>query len=60
MHANEQLLHRFYHAFQHRDYTGMANCYHPDATFEDAAFQLQGAEIGRMWALVKRVVRMLQ
>lgn len=52
MHANEQLLHRFYQAFQRRDYAGMAACYHPDATFEDAAFRLQGPAIGKMWRML--------
>lgn len=52
MHPHEQLLHRFYQAFQRRDYTNMAACYHPEATFEDAAFQLEGAEIGKMWRML--------
>lgn len=52
MHPNEQLLHRFYQAFQRRDPAGMAACYHPEATFEDAAFRLRGPEIGKMWRML--------
>ena len=52
MHANEQLLHRFYQAFQRRDHAGMAACYHPEATFEDAAFWLQEVAIGKMWRML--------
>ncbi|SHI35527.1 Ketosteroid isomerase-related protein [Hymenobacter daecheongensis DSM 21074] len=52
MHPHEELLHRFYQAFQRRDYAAMAACYHPEATFEDAAFQLRGPEIGAMWRML--------
>jgi ketosteroid isomerase-like protein len=52
MHPHEQLLHRFYQAFQRRDHAGMAACYHPEATFEDAAFRLRGADIGKMWRML--------
>ncbi|WP_375435877.1 nuclear transport factor 2 family protein [uncultured Hymenobacter sp.] len=52
MHAHEQLLHRFYQAFQRRDHAGMAACYHPEATFKDAVFQLQGQAIGKMWRML--------
>ncbi|KAA9331412.1 nuclear transport factor 2 family protein [Hymenobacter busanensis] len=53
MTPHEELLHRFYQAFQRRDHAGMAACYHPDATFNDAAFRnLQGPEIGAMWQML--------
>lgn len=53
MHPNEELLHRFYQAFQRRDWHSMMLCYHPLATFEDAAFQLTGAPaIGAMWRML--------
>ncbi|GAA4378737.1 nuclear transport factor 2 family protein [Hymenobacter koreensis] len=53
MTPHEKLLHRFYQAFQRRDHAGMAACYHPEATFEDAAFRLQGAaDIGSMWQML--------
>ncbi|MDU0370779.1 nuclear transport factor 2 family protein [Hymenobacter endophyticus] len=52
MHPHQALLNRFYQAFQRRDHAGMAACYHPEATFEDAAFQLKGTEIGLMWRML--------
>ncbi|GAB2947023.1 nuclear transport factor 2 family protein [Hymenobacter coalescens] len=53
MTPHEELLHRFYQAFQRRDHAAMAACYHPDATFNDAAFaHLRGAEIGAMWQML--------
>ncbi|MBO0358314.1 nuclear transport factor 2 family protein [Hymenobacter sp. BT186] len=52
MHPHDQLLHRFYQAFQRRDHAGMAACYHPEATFEDAIFRLQGPAIGKMWRML--------
>lgn len=54
MHPHQDLLQRFYQAFQRRDYATMAACYHPEATFEDAIFQLRGAEIGQMWQMLCR------
>lgn len=52
MHPHQTLLQCFYQAFQRRDYTTMAACYHPEATFEDAIFRLQGPEIGQMWQML--------
>ncbi|SNC77309.1 Ketosteroid isomerase-related protein [Hymenobacter gelipurpurascens] len=52
MHPNEELLHRFYQAFQRREYATMAACYHPEATFDDAAFALRGTDIGLMWRML--------
>lgn len=53
MHPNEALLHRFYQAFQQKDYQAMQACYSPDATFNDPAFQdLNGVEAGKMWEML--------
>ncbi|MBC6991527.1 nuclear transport factor 2 family protein [Hymenobacter sp. BT491] len=53
MHPHEELLHRFYQAFQRRDAAAMAACYHPEATFEDPAFRvLEGRQIGAMWHML--------
>ncbi|TGE20489.1 nuclear transport factor 2 family protein [Hymenobacter aquaticus] len=52
MHPHEELLHRFYQSFQRRDHAAMAACYHPDATFDDAAFSLRGPDIGLMWRML--------
>lgn len=51
--SNQQaLIHSFYSAFQKRDYKTMSDCYHPEATFKDEAFQLEGPEIGAMWHML--------
>jgi ketosteroid isomerase-like protein len=52
MHANAQLIDRFYAAFARRDAAAMATCYAPDATFRDPVFQLAGPEVGAMWAML--------
>jgi ketosteroid isomerase-like protein len=53
MHPNEALLHRFYQAFQQKDYQTMQACYAPDATFNDPAFKnLNGIEAGKMWEML--------
>ena len=49
---NQELITSFYQAFQDLDAATMADCYHPEATFKDPAFELQGAEIGQMWAML--------
>jgi hypothetical protein len=43
------LLVRFYEAMSHHDGNTMASLYADHARFEDPVFNLQGAEIGRMW-----------
>ena len=53
MHANAELIHRFYEAFARRDAQAMAACYAPDVTFSDPAFpDLKGPEVGAMWAML--------
>lgn len=50
---NKALIEHFYRAFQQKDYQTMAACYHPQATFRDEAFGLNGAEeIGAMWQML--------
>ena len=50
MHANEELIHRFYKAFQKHDGEAMAGCYHPDVRFSDPVYtHLQGWRAGAMW-----------
>ena len=49
----EAQITKFYTAFQQKDFETMAALYHPDATFEDAAFQLKsGKEAGAMWKML--------
>lgn len=53
MHANAELITRFYEAFARLDGAGMAACYAPDATFSDPVFpDLQGARVGGMWRML--------
>lgn len=50
---NKALTEHFYRAFQQKDYQTMAACYHPQATFRDEVFTLNGAEdIGAMWQML--------
>lgn len=52
MSPNAALIEKFYAAFARRDGPAMGACYAPDATFEDPAFKLKGAEIGAMWTML--------
>ena len=50
---NEELIERFYAAFDRREGAAMAACYTPDATFSDPVFQdLKGDEPGAMWKML--------
>jgi ketosteroid isomerase-like protein len=51
--ANEQLIERFYAAFEARDGAAMAACYAPGAHFSDPVFpDLNGSEPGAMWTML--------
>ena len=51
--ANEQLIERFYAAFDARDGDTMAACYAPGAHFSDPVFpNLKGSEPGAMWRML--------
>ena len=53
MHPNQTRLNNFYAAFARLDADTMADCYAPDATFDDEAFSLRGREqIGGMWRML--------
>ncbi|MTI86756.1 MAG: nuclear transport factor 2 family protein [Balneolaceae bacterium] len=53
MPENEDLIHRFYTAFNKRDYQTMINCYHNDAVFRDPVFDLKNKqEIAAMWTML--------
>lgn len=53
MHPNEELVARFYDAFNRLDADGMVACYAPDVTFQDPAFGvLHGKEAGCMWRML--------
>lgn len=53
-HPNHQLIERFYQAFHQHDGDTMAACYHSDATFRDAVFDLRGTAIGDMWRMLTK------
>jgi len=51
--SHQVLIEELYTAFQQRDYRKMATAYHPEATFQDAAFDLQSKnEIAAMWHML--------
>lgn len=52
-HPNDELLQRFYGAFDRKDGETMAACYAPDAHFRDPVFgDLTGDEAGQMWRML--------
>lgn len=52
-HPNEDLIERFYAAFDRHDGETMAACYTPDARFSDPVFpDLRGREPGAMWRML--------
>lgn len=52
-HPNYQLLDTFYGAFARRDHATMRECYAPEATFRDPAFNLSsGKQAGDMWEML--------
>ncbi len=53
MHANAQLIQKFYSSFQARDASGMSACYHPEVVFSDPVFgRLHGAQAIAMWHML--------
>ena len=54
----EELIDRFYAAFDRKDGDAMAACYAPDARFSDPAFgELRGEEPGAMWRMLTSQAR---
>lgn len=53
MDTNEQVLSRFYTAFQKLDHKGMNDCYSEDVVFSDPVFGLlQAAQVKKMWEML--------
>jgi limonene-1,2-epoxide hydrolase len=53
MNQHEQLIEKFYTAFQQKDWQTMQSCYHAEVTFSDPAFQnVKGKEAKAMWHLL--------
>ena len=51
-HPNAALLEGFYAAFARGDAAAMTACYAPDAHFTDPVFDVSGAAVGAMWAML--------
>lgn len=53
MNIQEELIHRFYTAFQQLDADAMCACYHEEASFQDPVFDLKSKdEIKAMWTML--------
>ena len=53
MHVNANLLDQLYGSLNRHDDQAMTDCYHPDATFHDIAFDLKGRDqIRAMWRMI--------
>jgi hypothetical protein len=53
MNHHEQLIEKFYTAFQQRDWKTMHSCYHPEVVFSDPVFQnLKEKEAKAMWQML--------
>jgi ketosteroid isomerase-like protein len=53
MHPHALLLRQLFTALDRRDARAIADCYHPDATFRDIAFDLHGkSEVSAMWRMI--------
>ena len=52
MSGNQQVVERFYNAFQRLDYATMQSCYSEDIIFNDPAFGiLKGYDAKAMWEM---------
>lgn len=59
--TNQELIQKFYQAFQQRDWQSMHACYHPDVTFEDPVFgKLDGKKARAMWHMLVSNARDLE
>ena len=53
MHPHALLLRQLFTALDRRDARAIIDCYHPDATFRDIAFDLHGkSEVAAMWRMI--------
>ncbi len=50
--ANRELISRLYVALDRKDGETMARCYHPQASFRDPVFTLEGESVGDMWRML--------
>lgn len=53
MNTHQQLIEKFYTAFQQKDWQTMQSCYHAEVEFSDPAFpHLKGKEAKAMWHML--------
>jgi hypothetical protein len=53
MNQHEQVIEKFYTAFQQHDWKAMQGCYHKEVVFNDSVFQkLKGKEVNAMWHML--------
>lgn len=53
--TNEEVVTKFYSAFQKLDYATMQSCYADDAVFQDPAFgDLDGEQVKAMWEMLAK------
>ena len=52
MYRQIRTIQQFYIAFNNRDHATMNACYHPEATFRDPLFDLQGKRVLAMWHML--------
>jgi limonene-1,2-epoxide hydrolase len=53
MNPNEQIISKFYSAFNGKDYKTMQSLYHPDSVFYDPVFEnLKSNEVKAMWEML--------
>src|ERR1700741_3581091 len=61
MNTNEQVIERFYKAFQSKDYKTMQDCYADNAIFSDEVFiGLNAQQVRSMWEMLIRNGKDLQ
>jgi ketosteroid isomerase-like protein len=59
--SNQEIMQRFYAAFNERDYATMQSLYHDDATFSDPVFQaLNSTQVKAMWQMLLTASKDLQ
>jgi hypothetical protein len=61
MNVNEQIISKFYSAFNARDYKTMQSFYHPNASFYDPVFEnLNSGEVKAMWEMLTTTAKDLK
>lgn len=48
----ERVIRKLYEGIRDKDPAAIRECYHPEATFDDPVFDLQGASVPAMWHML--------